>query len=139
MKKKIYVLLTIVMLVYLFGVTALNILRYGSVMSWNISILSLAILIPLYLGFKDKKFEKKMILIMSFYMLLITAFLIAVLPKYSYLEAYESFDHQVDTLRKHVGESTFLYNGSYYVKTENGAYSFHIHTGDIQGVEDDFN
>jgi len=138
MNKKLYVVLSIVMLIYLFGVTGLNIFRYGSVLSWNISILSLAILIPLYLGFKDKKFHKKMIVIMSGYMILISIVLILVLPKYSYEDAYESFKGQISTLRKHVGESNFLYNGDYYIKTETGAYSFDIHTGQIQEVDHDF-
>lgn len=138
MKRKIYILLTVYMMLYLFGITIINIFVYGSVIQWNLSILSLAALIPLYLGFKGKNFHKKAIYMMAIYMIVISLVAGLVFPKYTYQDALENFDNHVPSLRKHVGEKSFFYQGDYYIKTDEGNFSFDIHTGDIRGVEDEY-
>jgi len=136
MKYKVwYIVLVILTIGYTFGITFLNIFVYGSVIQWNLSVLSLVNVIPLYLGFTQKKFNKKPSYMMTGYMVLILIVSVMVLPKYTYNEAYSHFDNRVDTLRKHVGEPSFFYQGDYYIKTEEGNFSFNLHTGEIKGVE----
>lgn len=133
-----YYILTILMLVYLIGITCLNIFTYGSVLQWNLSVLSLALVIPLYLGFKMKRFVSRSIGVMALYLVVISAVAYFVMPPYTYEDAFRTFDDSIPTFRKHIGEKRFFYKGDYYVKTESGNFSFDIHTGEIKGVEDDF-
>jgi len=137
--KKYYLLLIVLMFLYLAGFTYLNLFVYGSVIDSNVPILSLTLIIPLYLAFKQKSFSKKMIITLYVFLLSVGLFSFVVLPKYTYDEAVEMIpDTYVETLRRHVGEEGFIYKGNYYIKTTNGAYSFDIKDGTYKGVEDDF-
>ena len=93
---------------------------------------------PLYLGFSQKRYDKKVAYMMTSFMVIILVITILVLPKYTYQEAYNHFDNGQDTLRKHVGQASFFYQGDYYIKTDQGSFSFDIHTGEIKGVEDEY-
>jgi len=136
--KSWYILLAIVSVTYTFVITFLNIFVYGSVIQWNLSVLSLINIMPLYLGFSQKRYDKKVAYMMTSFMVIILVITILVLPKYTYQEAYNHFDNGQDTLRKHVGQASFFYQGDYYIKTDQGSFSFDIHTGEIKGVEDEY-
>ncbi|MCH4886822.1 hypothetical protein EZV73_04540 [Acidaminobacter sp. JC074] len=133
-----YVLLAIGSVTYTFVITFLNIFVYGSVIQWNLSVLSLINIMPLYLGFSQKRFDKKAARMMTSFMAIILVITMLVLPKYTYKQAYGHFDNGISTLRKHVGQSSFFYQGDYYIKTEAGSFSFDIRTGEIKGVEDEY-
>lgn len=133
-----YYVLSALTLVYVIVITWLNIAMYGSVLHWNLSVLSLTLVIPLYLGIKMKKYSKRVVHLMSVYFVIIVVIAYFTMPNYTYDEAVSEFDQVIPTLRKHVGDESFFYKGVYYVKTEKGNYSFDIHTGEIKGVEDEF-
>lgn len=137
--RKYYMLLIVMMFVYLTVFTYLNLFVYGSVIDANVPILSLTLIIPLYVSFKQKNFSNRLLIILSVFLTSICILSFMVLPKYTYNEAVELIPNvYIETLRKHVGEKSFIYKGDYYIKTTNGSYSFDIKEGLFEGVEDDF-
>ena len=137
--KKYYIALIVLMFVYLGVFTYYNLFVYGSIIDPNIPILSLTIIIPLYISFKQKNFSSRLLKILSIFLFVVFLVSALVFPKYTYEEAVQSIPaNHIVTLRKHVGEKSFVYKGDYYIKTDDGAFSFDINEGTYKGVEDDY-
>lgn len=137
--KKYYIALIVLMFAYLGVFTYFNLFVYGSIIDPNVPILSLTIIIPLYISFKQRNFSLRLLKVLTAFILLVVLLSIIVFPKYTYDEAVKMMPYNhIESLRKHVGEKNFIYKGNYYIKTNNGAYSFDIKDGSYKGVEDDF-
>lgn len=134
-----YIVIAVLVLTMTLGITFMNIFVYGSVLKANLSILPLALIIPLYVGFKEKKYAEKVVGVMWVYLTVIVIACVLIVPKMTYQEAFNQFDEPIKTLRKHTGEATMFYKGDYYVKTNKGSFKIDLKNGEIIGVEDEYN
>lgn len=138
--KFLYILIAILIFTYLALFTLTNIFIYGSIMQVNIPILILVVIFPLYLGFKEKNYLKQAIILMLVYIMIIGTASYLTLPKYTYNEAVELVEKEgyshVESFKKNIGDSNYLYAGDYLVKTESGNFSVDINSGTIKKLEE---
>lgn len=136
--KKIYILLGFLLVLFLSVFTLANIFYYGSVIKGNIPTISLLMIVPLYLGFKQKRFYKRTVLILGIFLSLMILWTLSILPKYTYDEALEKIKTDYEPLSLQVkrrgGPRSFYYMGDYLIETKSNKILFDFNSGNYRVI-----
>lgn len=137
--KKVYIILSLWLVIFLGGFTAVNVFIYGSVMQINIPILILVMVFPLFSGFKEKKFYKHTVLIILSYFILILIATWILLPNVTFDEVKASVEllgpKWEKQLKRHTDKPGYLYAGDYMITTNQGNFSVGVNSGLITQME----
>jgi hypothetical protein len=137
--KKIYILLGILLVIFLSIFTLINVFYYGSVIKGNIPTLSLLMVVPLYLGFKQNKYYKKTILILGVFLSLIILWTLSILPNYTYNEALTIVEEKYEPISLQVnrreGPSSFYYMGHYLIESKAHKIIFDFNSGNYKVIK----
>lgn len=137
--KSIYVLLSVIVVLYLCFFTAINVFIYGSVMQINMPIMILVLIFPLYVGFKRGEYFKRSALMMGAYVLMILLATYWILPNYTFEEAKAMVVNDENPWILHLNRSTddpgFFYSGNYLVQTKQGDFEVDLKNGGVIKLE----
>ncbi len=119
--KLAYSILFILVIIMVFYIAYINIALYKSIIKYHLSILPLCLIIPLYIAFKNKVYDKKPLMVYCSIFSVIVFITYLSLPTYTYQEAVEIVNKDLkgevmEMKKSFTDDERFFYKGNYFIK-----------------------